>query len=143
MWFSQMLIFRGHPWEAFGPRWFQDCSRCPKMASKFARWSKGLNDLHHASKGLHGAPKTVPSGLGASRRRPPEARILQTCCSMTFAFSPFRFRWAFEVSRWPQDGPREPQEGPKTAPRAPKSAPRAGQESPRTALLSLRGGDPN
>ena len=36
--------------------------------------------------------------------------------SMMFAFSPFRFRWAFEASGWPQDGPKEPQEGPKMAP---------------------------
>eukprot|EP00959_Pyramimonas_sp_CCMP1952_P043682 913052-Pyramimonas_sp.AAC.1 len=46
---------------------------------------------------------------------------------MMFAFSPFRFRCAFEASS--KRGPRGPQHGPKSAQDRPKSAPTGPQDA--------------
>eukprot|EP00959_Pyramimonas_sp_CCMP1952_P262416 5486844-Pyramimonas_sp.AAC.1 len=52
---------------------------------------------------------------------------------MSCAFSPFRFRCAFEPSTWPQDGPRKFKVGSKRPPRRPQERPISSQERPKRA----------
>ena len=90
----------------------QDVPRYFKMAQ---------DSLRHTSMRPQGCPKTDPSAFRAFNGTLQDAKILQKPKKLNvlgiFAFSPFRFRWAWASSRWPQYGPRELQEGPKRAPR--------------------------
>ena len=116
------------------------------MASKIAQDSPTWLQLAHnmPPRVSSTAPKTAPSGQGASHGGPREAKIPQKTLdtSMCFAFSPFRFRRALEASRSLQDGPRRPQERPRRAPRRPQERPRAPQEGPkRSPRCSFEGPD--